>query len=427
MNPARIKITKRSVDAIKATGARHVIWDTDLAGFGIRVGATGSKTYVLKYRIGGGRSGRVRWGVIGTHGAVTPDQARDIAKRWAAEVAAGGDPAGQKIEARKSPIVAELMNQYLEQHVQVRNKPSTASYANDIVQRLVLPDPIARVKVEAVTTADIARLHSRLSKTPTTANRVLSALSKAFSLAELWGYRPKHSNPCHEVEKFPEVARERFLSDREFADLGDALAKADTGELLIVHEGKSRLVRINKYALAAIRLLIFTGARRGEILGLRWEWIDWREGRANLPDSKTGRKPLMLPPPALDVLRSLESEGVSHGFVIRGGNFSDPEVQLQNLKDPWRHISQAAGLSGVRIHDLRHSFASVMIAGGASLPMIGALLGHRDVKTTQRYAHLSTDPMRSASDHAGSAIDARLKGNTPGADIVHIRGKPPSK
>lgn len=418
-----IKIMKRTVDALKAAGERYVAWDADLPGFGVRVGTTGSKTYIFKYRVGGGRAGRVRWGVIGQHGALTPDQAREIAQRWAAEVAEGGDPAGEKLAKRTSLTVADLMAEYLKSHVNVRNKASTSAYVSDLVERIICKDALAKLKVADVTEADIARFHARLAKTPTTANRARAALSKAFALAETWGYREKHSNPCADVEKYKEVPRERFLSPAEFAALGDALGAAERGELVITEDGQPKAVRVSKWAVAAIRLLTLTGARRGEILGLRWEWIDWQAGRANLPDSKTGRKPLMLPPAALEVLDSLERPESGKGFVIRGGDYSDPETPLVNLKDPWSIIRQAAGLPDVRPHDLRHSFASVMIAGGASLPVIGALLGHRDVKTTSRYAHLATDPLKVAADQVGGVLAGHLKGPVGGAEVVPLHRK----
>ncbi|AUH66044.1 tyrosine-type recombinase/integrase [Paracoccus zhejiangensis] len=331
----KIRITKRSVDALRATGARYIAWDTALSGFGVRVGPTGSKTYVLKYRVGGGRAGRVRWGVVGQHGALTPDQARVIAQRWTNEIAAGGDPAGDKQDRRQMPTVADLMNDYIKLHVEPRNKSSTAIYVQDIVERIICKDPIAKLKVSDVSTADLARLHARLINRPTTANRVRSALSTAFNLAETWGYRPRHSNPCQDVQKYPEKAKERYLSPPELAKLGAVLSKAEEGELQIEQGGKLRLRRINRSAIAAIRLLIFTGARKGEILGLRWEWIDMEAGHASLPDSKTGKKRILLPPAALEVLRGLDKPETGRGYVIRGGDFSDPEIPLVNIKDPW--------------------------------------------------------------------------------------------
>lgn len=417
----KVKITKRAVDALKATDTRYVAWDTDLPGFGVRVSPTGGKTYVLKYRVGGGRAGRVRWGVIGQHGPLTPEQARDTARRWASEVAAGRDPAGEKQDRRAMPTVAGLMQDYLDSHVKLRNKPSTAAYVRDLVERIISADPIAKLKVSDVAASDVARLQARLSQTPTTANRVRAALSTAFGLAETWGYRPRNSNPCKEVHKYPERAKERYLSPAEFAALGDALDKADRGCLYVEEGGKPRLRLVGKSAVAAIRLMILTGARRGEILGLRWEWIDWKAGHVSLPDSKTGKKRILLNPAALAILDGLSMPENGKGYVIRGGAGNDPETPLVNIKDSWGAIRQAAGLQDVRIHDLRHSFASVMVSAGMSLPMIGALLGHTDAKTTQRYAHLASDPLRAAADKGGSAIAGHLNAGKGGAEVITMR------
>lgn len=417
----KVKITKRAVDALKGETARYVAWDTNLPGFGVRVTPSGAKTYVLKYRVGGGRAGRVRWGVIGQHGPLAPDQAREIARRWVAEVAAGRDPAGEKQDRRAMPSVADLMRSYLDSHVRLRNKPSTAAYVRDLVERIICADPIARLKVSDVVAADVARLQARLSDTPTTANRVRSALSTAFVLAETWGFRPRNSNPCTEVQKYPEKAKERFLYPAEFAALGDALDKAERGCLHIEEGAKLRLRSVSKPAVAALRLMILTGARRGEILGLRWEWIDRQAAHVSLPDSKTGKKRILLNPAALAVLDGLEMPASGRGYVIRGGNGNNPEMPLVNIKDAWGAVRLAAGLPDVRIHDLRHSFASVMVSGGMSLPMIGALLGHRDSKTTQRYAHLAADPLRAAADRGGIAIAAHLGAGKGGAEIIPMR------
>lgn len=409
-----IKVSKRSVDALRVTGVRYVAWDTDIPGFGVRVGVSGARTYILKYRLGGGRSARIRWGVIGQHGSLTPDQARDIAKRWAAEVAMGGDPAGDRLEHRKAPTVSALLDRYLSDHVAIHNKPSTRAYVLDIVSRLVLPDPLARLKIRDVTDADIARFLVKLAKTPTTANRVRSALSKAFALAETWGYRDKGSNPCRSAQKHREKHRERFLSPAEIAALGEALLQAERGELRIPGQSDRRAAFVSPGAVAAIRLLLFTGARRGEILGLRWEWIDLPAGVARLPDSKTGAKTLILPPAACQVLSGLDRPKSGAGYVIRNSIHQAGDRPLVNLKKPWDLVRSAAGLEDVRLHDLRHTFASFLVSSGYSLPVIGALLGHKDSGTTQRYAHLSSDPLRAAADHAGEAFGGIMK-----ADISH--------
>lgn len=418
-----IKIGKRSVDALKATGLRYVAWDNEVRGFGVRVGPTGSKTYVLKYRVGGGREGRVRWGVIGPHGALTPDQARETAQRWAAAVATGGDPAGDKLDSRKAPTVSDLLDRYLSEHAEKKNKARTEANARALINKLVRP-ALGKLKVADVTRADVAKLHNGLSATPYQANRALAVLSKAFNLAEVWGLRTEGTNPCMRVERFEEKSRERFLTDKEFATLGEVMARAEREPLIFSSDGRRQTtVRVNPEAIRAVRLLIFTGGRVGEILGLRWEYIDLEAGRANLPDSKTGKKVLQLPPPALEVLSKANRPKDGKGFVIRGGGGADPEVALVNLKDPWGAIRRAAGLEDVRPHDLRHAFASVAVARGISLPMIGALLGHREVKTTQRYAHLADDPQKAAAGQIANRISEAMTAPTGGAEVVQLGKK----
>lgn len=405
----RSKLTKRAVDGAGPQATRYVLWDAEVPGFGLRVTPAGKKTYVLKYRVGGGRSGRVRWAVIGGHGAVTPDMARGVARAWAAEVAQGGDPAAAKEARRNAPSVAALLERYLEDHARPKNKPSTLRNVEVLIERVILPE-FGRLKVADVSRADIAKFHSALSGTPYQANRALALLSKAMNLAEIWGWRPDGSNPCMRVERFEEKARERFLTAAEFHRLGAVLTAAEAGELRVPGKKEERLVKINPEAIRALRLLIFTGARVGEVLALRWEQVDLTNRRANLSDSKTGKKVLQLPPPAIEVL-----EAASHrtGFVIRGGDASNPDIPLINLKDPWRHVRAAAGLADVRMHDLRHAFASVGAAGGLSLLMIGALLGHKDAKTTQRYAHLADDPQKAAADQTAAWIADAILGKAP--------------
>lgn len=417
----RLKITKRGVDSLKTTGKRYVAWDTEVSGFGIRVSPIGSKVYVFFYRVGGGRAGRKRWATVGKHGTITPDQAREIAQRWASKVALGGDPAEDRDTQRNAPTMNELLDRYLAEHVDSKNKPSTAQGIRQQIKATIRP-AFGRFKVADIKRADIARFHSGMAHAPYTANRALALLSKAFGLAEVWGLRPDNSNPCHRVQRFKEQSRERFLSQKEFATLGNVLARAETGPIKIV--GRARPVKVNPQAIHAIRLLIFTGARVSEILGLRWEWINWDAQRAELPDSKTGRKHLHLPPAALEVLRGLKQTEDGKGFVIRGGNGDDPERWLVNIKDPWALIRKAAEIEDVRLHDLRHSFASAAVASGMSLPIIGALLGHRDVKTTSKYAHLSDDPLRDAAAQVSGKISDAMKGDIGGADVIPLHRKP---
>jgi integrase len=226
----------------------------------------------------------------------------------------------------------------------------------------------------------------------------LPACPRCSTLAERWGERPDGSNPCRHVERYPEKKRERFLSADELARLGDALAAYDG----------------SRYAAAAIKLLVFTGARLGEILGLRWEWVDFARGEARLPDSKTGAKTLHLPPPALEVLAELPRvEG--NPYVVVGGR---PGTALVNLEKPWRDIRSKAGLENVRIHDLRHSFASIAASGGMGLPIIGKMLGHTQAQTTQRYAHLASDPVKAAAATVAAKITAAMSGKGEDAATV---------
>ncbi len=232
---------------------------------------------------------------------------------------------------------------------------------------------------------------------PGGANRTLALLSKMFNLAELWGLRPDGTNPCRHVERYRERKIQRFLSDEELARLGNALERAERDDLASCS------------AIAAIRLLIYTGCRSSEILGLRWEHIDQQRNLLRLPDSKTGARIVPLNAPALAVLSQLERNGFP--WVLPGRR---PRSHLVNLSKPWDSIRKLARLHGLRLHDLRHSFASVGASSGLGLPMIGKLLGHTQAATTQRYAHLADGPLRKASE----AIAAHLENAMNGPSIV---------
>jgi integrase len=241
---------------------------------------------------------------------------------------------------------------------------------------------------------------------PYQANRLLAVLSKMFNLAERWGLRPDGSNPCRHVEKFAERKRERMLSPAELARLGDALNSYDG----------------SPYVAGAVKLLVFTGARLGEVLGLQWAWIEFERGEACLPDSKTGAKTLHLPPPALAVLAKLPRLD-GNPFVIAGAKAG---AALVNLEKPWRAIRKTAGLDDVRLHDLRHAFASVAASSGMGLPIIGKMLGHTQAATTNRYAHLASDPVKAAAAAVAGKIAAAMNGGSGegrrgGATVLPLR------
>lgn len=374
------KITKKVVDSLKADPAKdYWHWDEELPGFGVRVWPSGRKVYVAQYRA----QGRTRRVSLGTHGAVTPEQARKEAMKVLAEVAKGEDPAEERDQGRKAITVKELAERYLTEHAQAKKKPASIFRDRRLIERFVLP-AMGSMKIDAVGRADVARLHHKVGQeTPIQANRVLAVLSKMMTLAVRWGLRSDaQGNPCRHVERFRENKRERYLSAEELARLGAVLVQAEAQGCESPH------------TVAAIRLLLLTGARLGEVLGLRWEWVDLERGCIFLPDSKTGRKTIPLGGHALEILAGLP-RAAGNPHVLPGLKLG---THLQDLNGPWRRIRAAADLEGVRLHDLRHTWASLGAASGLSLPLIGAVLGHTEPSTTQRYSHLANDPLKQAAD-----------------------------
>lgn len=410
------KLTKRAIDAIKPQALRFEVWDTDLKGFGLRVEPSGVKTFIIRYRPGaGGRAAPKRFMAIGRHSeAFTPEQARRRARELLGAAARGDDPAGERAKHRAAASVAELAKAFMAQHVSTKRKATTAESYRHVIDAYVLP-ALGRHKAAAVTKADISRLHHQLATKPAIANRMAAVASSMFAWGGKQGYVPEAFNPATGVERYPERRRERFLGIAELQRLGTALSQAETIGFPWEHdptkptakhapkEGNRRVV-LSPYATAAIRLLLFTGARLREILHLRWDHVDNERGLLLLPDSKTGRKTIVLNAPALAILERLPRLG---RYVLPGDN---PEQPRADLKRPWALVSKHADLEGVRLHDLRHTHASFGAGAGLGLPIIGKLLGHSQPATTARYAHLDADPLRRASDRIGSTIAAALEG-----------------
>jgi integrase len=404
------KLTKRTVDAATPEAARYAVHDADIPGFKLYVHPSGKKAFHLRYRVGGGRGATIREPKIGDMGAITPEQARKIAGDWLADVRLGGDPGGTRQAKREAPRMIDMFDRYLSDHARPHKKASSVKDDERQIRDTLAP-AFGKMKVAEVTRAMVIDHHRRMAATPYAANRGLALLSKAFNLAELWGWRADGSNPCRLVRKYAETARKRFLSQAELAALGEVMAGAERDGFvcLPVCEGvraTAKRVSMTSSALVALRLLILTGARKNEIQSLRWEWVDIAGARLNLPDSKTGAKTIPLGAAALAVLQAIPRVA-GNPHVIVGGVQG---AALVNLKDPWGAIREAAGLEDVRIHDLRHSFASVGAAGGLSLPIIGAILGHTQAATTQRYAHLSDDPLKAAATAIGDTISAAMAG-----------------
>ena len=300
------KLTKKLIDATGLVERSTHIWDDQIAGFCLKVAAGGRRTYLLKYRHGGGRSGRQRWLTLGVHGSITCEQARALALQATAAVARGEDPQDIRLSQRAAPTFNDLWERCETEHLP---RKKLASAKEDKRKATLFLKPLLGMrKVEDIKRAEIQRLHQKFAHTPYEANRLLGLLSKIFNLAELWGFRSDHTNPCRLIPRFPEKSRERFLNVTEVARLNDAI-------VLALDENE-----ISLDVAAAVRLLLLTGARVSEILGAEWSWVDWDRKVIALPDSKTGAKLIFLSEQAIVVLQHLQlRQGFkSHRYVIRG-------------------------------------------------------------------------------------------------------------
>ncbi|HEV2517902.1 MAG TPA: site-specific integrase [Devosia sp.] len=388
------RLTKRIVDTAVKQDKDAYLWDDELTGFGVKITPAGKKVFLIQYRVGGAK-GRTRRVTLGHLGPVTCDEARTRAKELLGMVKTGKDPAEERDRRKAEKTFGETITSFEKAHVDLKTKDRTAEEYKRAL-KLHVPEKLRRRPIGDIGRADMEQLHQDLSDTPTMANKVIAILSKLFSWAEKTGLRPAGENPCRYVERYDEVKRERFLAPDELGNLGKALAADE-----------------RQYVVAAIRLLLFTGARVSEILTAEWSWVDLAKGTIRLPDSKTGRKTLHLNAPALEVLNGL-AKVKDNPFIIVG---DIEKAHLVNIQKPWRAIRKAAGLDDVRLHDLRHTFASVGVEGGASLVMVGTLLGHTQPQTTKRYAHLANDPQRVAADAIAKRIADRLSPKpTPASD-----------
>ena len=381
-------ISRRTVEALKA-GKDTVYWDSELPGFGIRVYPTGAKHYVVQTR----SRGATKRLTVGRHGVIAPEEARRRAALIIARIKAGEAPVPEPLAAQRAdePTVAELAARYLEEYAELRCKPNTVTAYRQRATRHIVPAlgklPIGRVRRE-----DVRDMHYGLRATPVMANRVVDLLSRMFNMAESWGLLPEGSNPCWRQVKYRERPRERFLTAGEFRRLGRVLSEAEGSGAISVH------------AAAAIRLLMLTGCRKNEILTLRWTDVDLEARELHLADSKTGARTISLSPEAALVLAGIPR--------VEGNLWVIPSrikgECMRNIDHPWYIVRKRAGLNDVRLHDCRHSFASRALALGESLPAIGKLLGHAQVETTARYAHLARDSMHEAAARIAGSIAADI-------------------
>ena len=371
-----------------------VFWDRVLTGFGVRVYPSGGKVYIAQARERTGKKLPKRV-TVGRHDVLNADEARQRAALILARIRAGEEPLPLPLAARANggPTVTDLAARYLEEHVEVRLKPRTRQNVRGALRNHILP-ALGRIPVAAVERRHVIELQQSLSAYPVAANRAVKILSHMYRLGEGWGLAPEGCNPCRSIEKFPERSRERFLTDAEFARLGQVLDEAVAGG------------RGSPTAVGAIRLLMLTGCRRSEVLALRWTDVDLEAGELRLADAKTGPRAVQLSPTAVRLLETVSRQKDSPWMFP--GKDRDGRYSGDGLNHVWRTVRSRAELDDVRLHDLRHSFASRALALGETLPVIGKLLGHSDIETTARYAHLARDSVHEAAERIANSIATEI-------------------
>ncbi len=399
-----LKISKSTVDRLQPEAKDTLHWDETLKGFGVKVTPKGKKAYVCQYRAFGQKNAK-RF-TIGAHGVLTADQARAEAKRLLGLVVTGEDPSADKRTKKEELTVAELCDDYLQNGCGTK-KVSTIATDRGRIERHIKP-LLGKKKISEVTRGDVKKFLSDVAagKTSTdvktgkfgraivrggrgTASRTTGLLGGIFTFAMDSGLLDV--NPVRGVKRYKDKQNKRYLSQSEIFALGNALQDAESSG----H---------NPAAIAIIRLLLFTGARRNEIAGLKWNEIDFEIGQLRLDDSKDGQQERALNPAALMLLSNLPRQ-VDSEFVFPASRGNGYYVGTPKV---WAIIRSNAGFDGVRLHDLRHSFASFAVSSGGTLPMIGALLGHKNTATTQQYAHLFDDPVRAITSRVGEQIQEFL-------------------
>lgn len=393
-----------------AKGARLYLWDKDVKGFGLVVTSTGTATFIFQHKDGKGRGANTQKVTIGRYPNLTPAVARDIAKAHAGTVAHGGNPAGEIREDKAKATVAEVGERFLRDHVAVKLKEKTAYDYEKLFA--VISAELGNRKLANLTTREITQFHLRMRKTPYKANRTLAVLSSLFTWAGRNGYVDSGFNPCRDVEHFREAKKQTFLEPDDlraiFRAIDEMSALGEERRSTRTRRAKgAELDTLTPTSAAAIKLLLLTGARKTEILSLQWENIDAGRGLAILPDSKTGFKTIPLPQEALELLRQLPRVGA---YVFPSTKEDGNKPHKDDLWKPWKAVLRRAGLPLTwRVHDLRHGYASAAVSAGESLPIIGAVLGHKDTRTTQRYAHVAASPVQKAVADTVSVILHREK------------------
>ncbi|MBA3814552.1 MAG: site-specific integrase [Alphaproteobacteria bacterium] len=379
----KVKLTKRVVESLTPDPSeRVVLWDTEVTGFFIRVYPSGKKTYFLYYRNKKRETHIVK---IGVHGQITTELAREQAIKLSLNIGAGGDPSVKVVVVQDNAhTMVELGEKYLSLHAKIKKKPQCYEEDNEFLKNVILKN-FGTMEASSVSSFDIQNLHSKLKETPYRANRILALLSKMFNLAIKWGWRS--DNPVRGIEKYQEYKRHRWLDNQEVQRL-----------FSILETYHSRSVA------NAVRLLLLTGSRRNEVLSATWDCFDLEAGTWTKLAHTTKQKRmeyLPLSSQAISLLKEMKEDSTTN-YLFPGKN---PGKPLQDIKKAWHTIRTQAGLTDVRLHDLRHTHASHLVSSGLSLSIVGKLLGHTQASTTQRYAHLADSSLRQATEFFGNKLE----------------------
>jgi integrase len=408
------KLTADFIETIAANGKDQTFADSKVAGLVLRCTPAGTKLFRVEARVGG----KLRRSTLGTYPAMSLSAAQREARTALDALRQGRDPALERAARQKAVddgaiTVEALARQWLDKR-RDKLKPRTLADYEQLFAKHINP-ALGHLPVQAVTFADVDDFHASMARTKRRANYAISTLRAMLTYAERVKIRPPHSNPCNGIEFFREQARERFLSEAEIAKAGGAIEAAE-------REGV-----IGPHAAAGLRLALFTGARSGEITAVQWMHVNWSRRMIRLPDSKNNQaRTIHLSEAAIEVLRATPRVGP---FVIAGANAGEP---YKNLSRAWIIARQFGGLDDVRLHDLRHSYASLAAGRGVSLQTIGALLGHRAIASTKRYAHLARDIVAGVNDELGAAMQAALEQHhaPAGGNVVKLkrprRRRPPT-
>jgi integrase len=400
------RLTDALVTSLAADGSDRLHFDDRQPGFGLRITPTGTKVFIAQARV----AGRKRKVPIGRHPDMTVAQAREEALQVLADMRRGTDPAVErkariKAAAAGEMTISRLADKWMADYVRPKLKPRTVFDYERLLAQHILP-ALGHLSVAGIERDDVTRLHVAMAKTPRRANYTISTVRALVNFGIDLGLRPPGSNPARRIKMYRERLRERFLTEEEIGKAADAIEQAE-------RDGK-----IGPHGAAGLRLALFTGARSGEITAIEWKHIDWDRRLIRLPDSKTNEpRTIHLSDAAVEVLKTLPRVG---RFVVAGAL---PDEPYKNLGRAWIVARAYAGLEDCRLHDLRHSYASLAAGRGVSLQMIGKLLGHKVAATTARYSHLARDAVAAVNDDLGAAMSAAIeKGRAPAAfNVTQLR------